>query len=83
MSKHPYFYTQEEENWLRNNVDNFINTIELTKEFNAKFNKNRRADAVKSKIKHLIPEHKYGWSGGKQVGFVQYRDWETDRKSVV
>lgn len=64
-----YFYSEEEEKWLKENVSNFINSVELTKVFNEQFKSNRSAATIKSKIHRLLPEHKYGHSGGKKKGF--------------
>ena len=63
-----YFYTKEEEHWLKDNVSKFINTIGLTKEFNQEFNKSRKAGAVRAKIGLLLPTHKWRHSGGKEKG---------------
>ena len=67
--KHPYFYTREEEKWIVENVDEFENSIGLTKAFNEKFNKSKNVDAIKAKLHRLLPEHDYGWSGGQVKGF--------------
>jgi len=64
-----YFYTQEEENWLKDNVDNFANSIGLAKAFNIRFKSKRNAPAIRKKISYLLPKHKYGHSGGKEKGF--------------
>lgn len=64
-----YFYTQEEEKWLKNNVDAFVNSIGLTKAFNKKFCSNRKNTAIRKKVSYLLPGHKYGHSGGQKRGF--------------
>lgn len=64
-----YFYTQEQEDWLIENVDNYINSIGLSACFNETFKTNRSAMAIRAKIKHLLPHHKYSHSGGLEKGF--------------
>ena len=64
-----YFYTQLEEDWLKENVDRFVNSIGLTEAFNAKFENGRKSQAIRKKITYLLPGHKYGHSGGKEKGF--------------
>lgn len=64
-----YFYSQQEEDWLKDNVDIFVNSIGLADAFNARFTSNRKAHAIRKKISYLLSEHKFGHSGGKQVGF--------------
>ena len=65
---HRYFYTPEQENWIKENVDNYINGIQLTYAFNSVFGTNKKPDTIKSKIHHLLPEHCYPWSGGQVKG---------------
>ena len=64
-----YFYTEEQEKWLIDNADNYINSIAITVEFNNVFNSSRSAMAIRAKIKHLLPKHTFPHSGGKEKGF--------------
>ena len=50
-----YFYTREEEKWLKDNVNSFINSIGLTDAFNIRFKSNRNAQAIRAKVKRLLP----------------------------
>ena len=54
-----YFYTQEEEEWLKNNARKFINSVGLTEEFNRKFGKTKKSLAIRSKVHHLIPNFEW------------------------
>ena len=65
---HPYFYTPEEEKWIKENIDKYVNSVTMIKDFNATFNRNRAADSLRSKIHHLLPDHNFPFSGGKQKG---------------
>ena len=62
-------YTKEQTDWLIANVENSINSIELAEQFNRKFKTNRNPSSIRTKIKHTLPNHKWGWSGGREVGF--------------
>lgn len=61
-----YFYSPEETKWLIDNTEKYANSIELTKDFNSMFTRNRDPLAVRSKCQRL--GFRFGWSGGKQKG---------------
>ncbi|MCK9526077.1 MAG: HNH endonuclease [Limnochordia bacterium] len=62
-----YFYTCEEENWLKENASNYINSFTLTDAFNSRFKSNRTAPAIRKKLNSL--GYKFGHSGGHRKGY--------------
>lgn len=61
-------YTGEQEQWLVDHVDEYVNSIGLTDAFNKRFGTRKNDMNIKAKLHRLIPDHKYGWSGGKPQG---------------
>ena len=61
-------YTGEQEQWLVDHVDEYVNSIGLTDAFNKRFGTRQNDMNIKAKLHRLIPDHKYGWSGGKPQG---------------
>ena len=57
-----YFYSPEETKWLIDNTEKYVNSIELTKDFNFIFKCNRDPLAVRGKCQRL--GFSFGWSGG-------------------
>lgn len=60
-------YSDEEIQFIVENAFNYTNSVEFAKEYNKRFPK-RTAGALKAEINKLLPDKKYGWSGGKKVG---------------
>lgn len=67
ISKFPD-YTKEQEQWLMNHADDYINSIGLTEAYNIYFGTDQTAERICSKLHRLMPDHAYGWSGGKPQG---------------
>lgn len=61
-------YTQEQEEWLIAHADDYINSVGLTEEYNRHFGTRQTAERIIAKLHRLMPDHRYGWSGGKPQG---------------
>lgn len=61
-------YTAEQERWICSHVKDYKNTVEMVKDFNSEFEVDLTACALKKKVTKLIPEHRWGHSGGSKPG---------------
>ena len=61
-------YTKEQEQWIIDHADDYINSVGLAEAYNRQFGTDQTPDRILAKLHRLMPDHQYGWSGGKPKG---------------